>query len=107
MDKSEVKYANYLPNFLFAPLPAIKRTFEATTQYYQRLYTTGTYLSKTFHSPFPALNVFRRKEPVATDMIYAVEPAIGTDGVKNAQLFVGKESLVGDVYGIKTDKSFI
>lgn len=40
-------------------------------------------------------------------MIYAVEPAIGTDGVKNAQLFVSKESLVGDVYSIKMDKSFI
>lgn len=35
MDKSDVKYTNYLPNFLFAPLPAIKRTFKATTQYYQ------------------------------------------------------------------------
>ena len=41
----------------------------------------------------PALNVPRRHEAVATDTGYSDTPAIDS-GVKMAQLFVGKESLV-------------
>ena len=107
LDASDVKYANYRDKFLYAPLNAIKKTFEATTQYYQRYFVTGTHIPQTHKSPFPALNVFRRNEAVATDMIYASTPAVATDGIKHAQLFVGKQSLVADVYGIKSDKHFI
>jgi hypothetical protein len=28
-------------------------------------------------------------------------------GVKSAQLFIGRSSLVADVYGVKTDKEFV
>ena len=38
----------------------------------------------------PALNVPHRHEPVATDTVYSDTPAVES-GVKQAQLFVGKE----------------
>jgi len=50
--------------------------------------------------------VHRHQEPVATDTVYADTPAID-DGSTCAQIFVGRESLVTDVYGMKTDKEFI
>jgi hypothetical protein len=48
----------------------------------------------------------RRNKPVATDTIFP-DYAVVDDGSKCAQLFVGRESLVTDVYGMKTDKEFI
>ena len=45
----------------------------------------------------PALNVPRRHEPVATDTIFSDTPAVDS-GVKQAQVFVGRDSLVADVY---------
>jgi hypothetical protein len=71
--------------------------------------TTGplwTYLRKQYKSSFPACNVHRRDEPVATDTIYADTPAIDS-GVTAAQFFVGTKSLVCDIYPIKTDKQFV
>jgi cell envelope opacity-associated protein A len=46
--------------------------------------------------------VKRRNEPVATDTVFSDTPAVDS-GVTAAQLFVGHESLVADVYGLKTD----
>ena len=75
-----------------------------TTQY-ARL-PTGTTLKRTFKSPHPALNVTRRNEPVACDIVYADVPAID-DGSIAAVIFVGTDTQVTDVYGIKSDKQFI
>jgi hypothetical protein len=66
----------------------------------------GTYLKKRYKSPFPACNVHHRSEPVATDTVYSDTPAIDS-GVTAAQFFVGTESMVCDVYPMKTDKQFI
>ena len=68
-------------------------------------------LKKHYKSPFPAMNVHRRNKPIATDTVYADTvysdtPATGS-GVTSAQLFVGTESLVTDVYGMKMDKQFV
>ncbi len=63
-------------------------------------------MKKTFKSPFPALNVPRRNETVCTDTIESdVEAVVG--GFKRAQLFVGRSTLVADVYPVKTDKEFV
>jgi septum formation inhibitor MinC len=48
----------------------------------------------------------QRKEPVAADNIFSVSPAVDC-GVTTAQIFIGRESLVADVYGLKTDKEFV
>ena len=49
----------------------------------------------------------RCNEAVATDTIYSMVPAIDTGGIKEAQIFVGRESLVIDIYGMKNDQEFI
>ena len=61
---------------------------------------------KHFKSRFPALNVHRRNEAVATDTVYSDTPAID-NGATSAQIFVGTESLVTDVYGMKSDRDFV
>ena len=100
----EVDFEQHAPKFAWLPVDIIKRTFEATTQYYRM--PMGTHLKKRYKSPFPACNVQRRDEPVATDTVYADTPAIDS-GVTAAQFFVGTKSLVCDVYPIKTDKQFV
>lgn len=82
----------------------IQKTFEHTTQY-ARL-PTGTHLKRSFKSSNPALNVHRRKEPVACDIVYADVPAVD-DGSTAAVIFVGVDTQVTDVYGIKTDRQFV
>ena len=47
----------------------------------------------------PALNVPRRHESVATDTIFSDTPAVDS-GVKQGLVFVGRDSLVADVYPI-------
>jgi hypothetical protein len=81
----------------------IKKTFEQTTQYARMPH--GTILKKHYKSPFPALNVQRRDEPVATDTVYSSTPAID-GGETCAKIFVGTEILVTDVYDMKTEKQF-
>ena len=61
---------------------------------------------KHLKSRNPALNVPRRHEAVATDTVYSDTPAIHI-GVKMAQLFVGKESLVSDIYPMRSGKQFV
>ena len=54
----------------------------------------------------PALNVPRRHGAVATDTVYSDTPAIDS-GVKMAQLFVWKKSLVSDIYPMRSGKQFV
>ena len=52
------------------------------------------------------MNVPRRREPLATDTIFSNTPAVDS-GVKQAQVFVGRDSLVADVYPMKSGKQFV
>ena len=54
----------------------------------------------------PAVNVPRRHEAVATDTVYSDTPAVDSE-VKQAQLFVGKDSLVSDIYPMQSGKQFV
>ena len=90
--------------FGWLPEDIIKSTFEVTTQY-ARL-PMSTLLKKHYKSPFPVLNVHRRDEPIATDTIYLDTPAIDL-GTTIAQVFVGTESLITDVYSMKTNRQFV
>ena len=49
----------------------------------------------------PVFDIPQRNEPVATDTVFSNTPAIN-DGSTMAQLFVGKDTIVCDVYGIKS-----
>jgi hypothetical protein len=103
---SKPDYESLRPFFLHVPADVVMRTIDATTQYAKRI-KVGPEMYKTHRSPFPACNVRRRNEDVATDTVYMDTPAIGTGGVKYAQIFVGRKSLVVDVYGMKTSAQFV
>ena len=92
------------PYFGWLSPDIIKLTFQHTTQY-ARL-PSGTMLKKAFKSPNPALNVCRRTENVACDIVYSDVLAI-FDGATAAVIFVGVTTQVTDVYGIKRDSQFV
>ena len=93
------------PYFGWASKEVVRRTFDCTTQN-ARMPVSDSTLKQTYKSPFPALNVHRRNEAVATDTVYADVPAIN-DGSTCAQLFFGRTSLVADAYGMKTDGEYV
>jgi hypothetical protein len=92
------------PYFGWLPLAMVKETFAHTTQYARM--PMSTYLKCCFKSPYPALNVHHHNGPIATDTVYSDTPAIDS-GDMYAQLFIGTESLVTDIEGMKTDKQFV
>ena len=54
----------------------------------------------------PELNIPRDHEPVATDTIFSDTPAV-VSGVKQAQVFAGRDTLVAAAYPMKSGKSFV
>jgi hypothetical protein len=90
LTKQEPDYAALQPHFGWAPVEVIKQTFAVTTQYArsQHLYDD---VRKHYKSRFPAMNVARQNEPVATDTIYSDVAAVDY-GSKYAQFFVGLET---------------
>ena len=61
---------------------------------------------KHLKSRNPALNIPRRYEAVATDTVFSDTPAVDS-GVKQAQVFVGRDTLVADAYPMKSGKQFV
>ena len=104
VEKKEPDYESLKPYFNWLPMNIIKKTFKLTTQYART--PASTMLKKNFKSPFLAFNVKCWHEPVATNTIYSNIPAI-YDSSTSAQIFVGAETLVTDIYGMKNDKEFI
>ena len=100
----EPNYETMRPLFAWLPVSIIKETFARTTQM-ARMPMSET-LRNFFRSPYPAMNIPRRNEPVATDTIYSDTPAVD-DGACSAQIFFGTKTTVTDVYGMKTDKQFV
>ena len=100
----EPDYAALQPLFGWLPTDVIKRTFAATTQFARM--PMSAVLQKHYKSPFPACNVHRRNESVATDTVYSDTAAVDS-GATSAQIFVGTTSLLTDVYGMKSDKQFV
>ena len=54
----------------------------------------------------PARNIPRRHEAVATDTVFSDTPAVDS-GVKQAQVFVGRDTIVADGYPMKSGKQFV
>ena len=63
-------------------------------------------MKKHLKSRNPALNIPRRHEAVATDTVFSETPAVDS-GVKQAQVFVGRDTLVADAYPMKSGKQFV
>ena len=98
-------YGIIKPFLLYTNDEVIRHTLNSTTQY-GRTTSNSLQLKQTFRTPFPACNMMRRNEPVATDTVYSTTPAID-DGSTMAQIYVCRRSLVIDVYPIKTQREFI
>ena len=101
-----IDYSKYRAQFLHVPVEKIRRTFQSTTQNAANV-VSGAKIQQTLKSPNPALNVPRRHEAVATDTIFADVPAVDTPGYTCAQIFVGRSSLVADVYGMISTNEFV
>ena len=101
---SKVDFEALQPKFGWLPVNVIKTMFDNTTQFYWT--PASIQLKKRFWSPYPACNVQRWQEPLATDTVYSDTPAID-NGSKVAQIFVGTESCVIDVFGMKTESQFV
>jgi hypothetical protein len=85
------------PLFGWVPAERIKKTLEATTQFARN--TLVLPFRKHFKTRFPAANVPRLDEVVATDTFFAAEPALddgvpGHAGVKMVQMYCGKTSQI-------------
>ena len=102
----KIDFNKYRPYFLHVPVEKIRRTFGSTTQYATNV-MSGPHIVQTIQSPFPAHNVHRRNEPVASDTIYAEVAAVDTNGQTMGQLFIGRISLVIDVLGMSTEAEFV
>ena len=82
----------------------MKQTIDQTTQWGVALDSFP--MKRHLKSRNPALNVPRRHEAVATDTIFSDTPAVDS-GVKQAQVFVGRDSLMADGYPKKSGKQFV
>jgi hypothetical protein len=93
--------SNYIPYLAGWPLTS---TFEHTTKYAQL--PAGIARKKAFKSPNPALNVYRRNEAIACDIVSSDVPAV-YDRATAAVIFVGITTQVTDVYDTKKDSQFV
>jgi len=74
-------------------------------QYVRSGCITG-YIYQTHCAPFPALNIKRRNEPVATRAIYSDTATIYSES-DSAQIFVGLHTKYCDVYSMVNDKQIV
>ena len=63
-------------------------------------------MKKHLKSRNPALNIPRHHEAFPTDTIFSDSPVVDS-GVKQAQAFVGRDTLVADAYPMKSGKQFV
>ena len=83
----------------------VQKTMEQSTQWGVSLPNTFP-MKRHLKSRNPALNIPRRHEAVATDTVFSDTPAVDS-GVKQAQVFVGRDTLVADAYPMKSGKQFV
>ena len=105
MKPSKTNWELIRPMLGFAPINVLKETMHRTTQFAQNI-LERTPMRRHLKTRFPAANIPRRNEPVATDTVYSDTPAID-NGACYAQIFIGRESLVADVYSMISDKEFV
>ena len=93
--------------FLFGwvNVDTVQKTIEQSTQ-------SGVSIPNTFpmkrnlKSRNPALNIPRCHAPVATDIFFSDTLAVDS-GVKKAQVFMSRDTLVADAYPMKSGKQFV
>ena len=98
-------YEKFRPYFGWVNVDTVQKTMEQSTQWGVSLPNTFP-MKRHLKSRNPALNVPRRHEAVATDTLFSDTPAVDS-GVKQAQVFVGRDNLVADAYPMKSGKQFV
>ena len=98
-------YEKFRPYFGWVNVDTVQKTMEQSTQWGVSLPNTFP-MKRHLKSRNPALNVPRRHEAVATDTVFSDTPAVDS-GVKQAQVFVGSDTLVPDAYPMKSGKQFV
>ena len=97
------KYApKFRPYFGCINVDTVQKTMEQSTQWGVSIPNTFP-MKRYLKSRNPALNVPRRHEPVATDTVFSDTPAVDS-GVKETQVFVGRDTLVADAYTMKVGR---
>ena len=104
--RNKIDYSQCRPYFLHVDVDKVRKTFQRTTQFATNV-MAGHKITQTIQSPFPAHNVWRRNEPAASDTTHGEVPAIDSGGQTMAQIFIGRESLVIDVFGMSTEAEFV
>ena len=94
------------PNFGWLPLDRIKKTIQATTQFARAAHRYP--FRKHYKTRWPAANVNRWNEDVATDTIFSDTPAhndgiLGHAGCTMAQIYAGKKSSKAVAYGMTSE----
>ena len=98
-------YEKFRPYFGWVNVDTVQKTMEKSTQLGVSL--TNTFpMKKHLKSRNSALNIPRRHEAVATDTVFSDTPAADS-GVKQAQVFVGRDTLVADAYRMRSGKQFV
>ena len=100
VEKKPIDFEALRPFFAWKPVEAVKKTLQATTQYATNVMRLP--MRRHFKSRFPALRVRRLDEDVATDTFFSNTKAL--DGSTCAQLFVGRRSMLTDIFGMKTER---
>jgi hypothetical protein len=92
--------------FAWLPINMIKETFKNSTQYGFQPSSPDGNLFKRWHSPNPAMNVFRLNDDLLTDKVYSDTPAI-SGGQTEAQIFFGRKCHIIHVEPISKIRKFI
>ena len=104
-NKDTPEYEKLRPYFGLVNVYAVQKTIEQSTQWRVSLPNTFP-MKRHLKSRNPVLNIPRCHEPVATDTIIYDSPA-AESGVKQAQVFVGRDTSVADAYSMSSGKQFI
>ena len=98
-------YKKFRPYFGFVNVDTVQKTMEQSTQWGVSLPITFP-MKRYLKSRNPALNIPRRHEAVATDTVFSDTPTEDS-GVKQAQVFVGRDTPEADAYPMKSGKQFV
>ena len=98
-------YDKFRPYFGWVNVDTVQKTMEQSTQWGVSLPNTFP-MKKHLKSRNPALNIPRRHEAVATDTVFSDTSAVDSC-VKQAQVFVGRDTIVADAYPMKCGKQFV
>ena len=98
-------YEKFRPYFSWVNVDTVQKTMEQSTQW--RVFLPSTFpMKRHLKSMNPALNIPRRHEAVATGTVFSDTSAVYS-GVKQPQVFVGRDTLVADAYPMKSGKQFV